>query len=105
MVYVVVMSIPVPPVPSFPPSPITLTSVRRLRAAGVTAGIKASGLPDVALLVSDGPMREFMIETHEALLAAIEARKPEVAARVQTNSIKRFEALVKQRIFPTAGAR
>ncbi|MGE0867423.1 MAG: bifunctional glutamate N-acetyltransferase/amino-acid acetyltransferase ArgJ [Kofleriaceae bacterium] len=50
------MSIPVPPVPSFAPSPLTLTSVRGLRAAGVTAGIKASGLPDVALLVADEPM-------------------------------------------------
>ncbi|MGE3543558.1 MAG: bifunctional glutamate N-acetyltransferase/amino-acid acetyltransferase ArgJ [Kofleriaceae bacterium] len=50
------MSIPVPPVPSLAPSPLTLTSVRGLRAAGVTAGIKASGLPDVALLVADEPM-------------------------------------------------
>jgi glutamate N-acetyltransferase/amino-acid N-acetyltransferase len=50
------MSIPVPPVPSFPPVPFTLTSVKGLRAAGVRAGIKPSGNPDVALLVSDGPM-------------------------------------------------
>ncbi len=50
------MSIPVPPVPTFPPSPLTLTSVPGLRAAGVRAGIKASGLPDVALLVADAPM-------------------------------------------------
>ncbi len=50
------MAIPVPPVPSFPPSPLTLTSVRGLRAAGVKAGIKASGNPDVALLVADAPM-------------------------------------------------
>lgn len=50
------MSIPVPPVPSFPPVPFTLTSVKGLRASGVRAGIKPSGNPDVALLVSDGPM-------------------------------------------------
>jgi len=50
------MSIPVPPVPSFPDAPFTLTSVKGLRASGVRAGIKASGNPDVALLVSDAPM-------------------------------------------------
>lgn len=50
------MSIPVPPVPSFPPAPFTLTSVPGLKAAGVKAGIKASGNPDVALLVADAPM-------------------------------------------------
>ncbi len=50
------MSIPVPPVPSFPPAEKTLTSVKGLRAAGVRAGIKASGNPDVALLVADAPM-------------------------------------------------
>ncbi|MBF5046649.1 MULTISPECIES: bifunctional glutamate N-acetyltransferase/amino-acid acetyltransferase ArgJ [Myxococcaceae] len=47
------MSIPVPPVPSFPPAALTLTSVPGLRAAGVRAGIKASGNPDVGLLVAD----------------------------------------------------
>jgi glutamate N-acetyltransferase/amino-acid N-acetyltransferase len=50
------MSIPVPPVPSFPPAPYTLTSVKGLRASGVRAGIKPSGNPDVALLVADAPM-------------------------------------------------
>ncbi|MFZ5444229.1 MAG: bifunctional glutamate N-acetyltransferase/amino-acid acetyltransferase ArgJ [Myxococcota bacterium] len=50
------MSIPVPPVPSFPPSPFTLTSVKGLAAAGVRAGIKASGNPDIGLLVADAPM-------------------------------------------------
>lgn len=50
------MSIPVPPVPQFPPAPFTLTSVKGLSAAGVRAGIKASGNPDVGLLVSDTPM-------------------------------------------------
>jgi DNA-binding GntR family transcriptional regulator len=49
--------------------------------------------------MSDGPMREFMIETHEALLTAIQARKPDEAAKVQTTSIREFERLVKQRIF------
>lgn len=50
------MSIPVPPVPSFPPAELTLTQVPGLKAAGVKAGIKASGNPDVGLLVSDAPM-------------------------------------------------
>jgi glutamate N-acetyltransferase/amino-acid N-acetyltransferase len=50
------MSIPVPPVPSFPPVEFTLTSVKGIKAAGVRAGIKASGNPDVALLASDAPM-------------------------------------------------
>jgi glutamate N-acetyltransferase/amino-acid N-acetyltransferase len=50
------MSIPAPPVPVFSPAPYTLSSVKGLKAAGVKAGIKASGNPDVALLVSDAPM-------------------------------------------------
>jgi glutamate N-acetyltransferase / amino-acid N-acetyltransferase len=50
------MSIPAPPVPVFPPAPYTLSSVKGLKAAGVKAGIKASGNPDVALLVSEAPM-------------------------------------------------
>ena len=51
------MSIPAPPVPSFPPAPYTLTSVKGLRASGVRAGIKPSGNPDVALLVADATER------------------------------------------------
>ena len=35
---------------------MTVTSPRGFRAAGVTAGIKASGKPDVALVVNDGPL-------------------------------------------------
>lgn len=50
------MSIPVPPVPSFPPASHTLTQVKGLWAAGVRAGIKASGNPDVGLLMSETPM-------------------------------------------------
>jgi glutamate N-acetyltransferase/amino-acid N-acetyltransferase len=50
------MSIPVPPIPSFPPATHTLTSVKGLKAAGVRAGIKASGNPDVALLVGEQAM-------------------------------------------------
>lgn len=34
---------------------MSVTSPRGFRAAGVTAGLKASGRPDVALVVSDGP--------------------------------------------------
>ena len=35
---------------------MSVTSARGFRAAGVTAGIKASGRPDVALVVNDGPL-------------------------------------------------
>ncbi len=34
---------------------MTVTTPRGFRAAGVTAGLKASGRPDVALVVNDGP--------------------------------------------------
>lgn len=35
----------------------TVTLPRGFRAAGVTAGLKASGRPDLALVVNDGPLR------------------------------------------------
>jgi glutamate N-acetyltransferase/amino-acid N-acetyltransferase len=35
---------------------VSVTEARGFRAAGVTAGIKASGRPDVALVVNDGPL-------------------------------------------------
>jgi DNA-binding GntR family transcriptional regulator len=54
--------------------------------------------------MSDGLMREFMIETHEALLTAIQEGRPDEAARVQTNSIQCFENLVRKRIFNTTEA-
>ncbi|MFD8599071.1 bifunctional glutamate N-acetyltransferase/amino-acid acetyltransferase ArgJ [Kitasatospora sp. NPDC059646] len=34
-----------------------VTAAKGFRAAGVTAGIKASGTPDLALVVNDGPLR------------------------------------------------
>ena len=34
---------------------MTVTHPKGFRAAGVAAGLKASGDPDVALIVSDGP--------------------------------------------------
>ena len=36
---------------------MTVTAPKGFRAAGVTAGIKASGRPDVALVVNDGPLQ------------------------------------------------
>jgi glutamate N-acetyltransferase/amino-acid N-acetyltransferase len=45
-----------PSLPTLAPSDDTLTSLRGLRASGVRAGIKPSGLPDVALLVAATPM-------------------------------------------------
>ena len=56
--------------PTFPPSPLTLTSLAGLRAAGVRAGIKASGNPDVGLLVSDAPMSVAGIFTKNLFSAA-----------------------------------
>jgi glutamate N-acetyltransferase/amino-acid N-acetyltransferase len=35
---------------------VSVTSPQGFRAAGVTAGIKASGRPDIALVVNDGPL-------------------------------------------------
>jgi glutamate N-acetyltransferase / amino-acid N-acetyltransferase len=35
---------------------VTVTAPRGFRAAGVTAGLKSSGKPDVALVVNDGPL-------------------------------------------------
>ena len=34
---------------------MSVTAAQGFRASGVTAGIKASGRPDVALVVNDGP--------------------------------------------------
>jgi len=64
------VSIPVPPVPSFPPAELTLSSVAGLRAAGVRAGIKASGTPDVALLVADVPVAAAALFTQNHFAAA-----------------------------------
>src|SRR5688572_33136836 len=64
------MSIPVPPVPAFAAVPYTLSSVKGLSAAGVRAGIKASGNPDVALLVSEQPMAAAGLFTRNPVAAA-----------------------------------
>ena len=50
--------------------------------------------------MSSGHLREFMIETHEALVGAIKKHDGEEAAAIQTNSIKGFEKLVRIHIFP-----
>ncbi|MBL8954586.1 MAG: bifunctional glutamate N-acetyltransferase/amino-acid acetyltransferase ArgJ [Myxococcaceae bacterium] len=50
------MNVEFPAPPTFPPAEHTLTNIEGVKAAGVAAGIKASGAPDVALLVSDIPM-------------------------------------------------
>ena len=59
-----------PPPPSFAPCPLTLTSLAGVRAAGVRAGIKASGNPDVGLLVSDAPMSIAGVFTKSLFAAA-----------------------------------
>jgi glutamate N-acetyltransferase / amino-acid N-acetyltransferase len=60
----------IPPPPTFPPATHTLTSLRGLRAAGVKAGIKASGAPDVALLVADAPLAGWAVFTQNHFAAA-----------------------------------
>ena len=44
------------PLPPLLEPAVTLSEIASLRAAGVAAGIKASGRPDVALLVADAPV-------------------------------------------------
>lgn len=56
--------------PSFPPAELTLTSLGGVRAAGVRAGIKASGNPDVGLLVFDARVPVAGIFTQNKLPAA-----------------------------------
>jgi len=75
------MSIPVPPVPTFPPAEHTLSSVKGLRAAGVRAGLKASGNPDVGLLVADAPMACAGVFTQNHFAAAPVLRSREHLAK------------------------
>ncbi len=58
------------PLPPLEEAAVTLSELRGLRAAGVAAGIKASGRPDVALLVSEAPMACAGIFTQNLLPAA-----------------------------------
>jgi glutamate N-acetyltransferase/amino-acid N-acetyltransferase len=59
-----------PRLPDLSPAPHTLTSLRGVRASGVRAGIKASGLPDVALLAFDAPTSVAGIFTRNRFTAA-----------------------------------
>ncbi len=64
------MASPVPFTPkTFPPAEHTLTSLG-LRAAGARAGIKASGNPDVGLLVADAPIAVAAVFTQNLFAAA-----------------------------------
>lgn len=63
------MDRPVPAPPTFPPTEHTLSSVG-LRAAGVRAGIKASGNPDVGLLVADEAVPAAAVFTQNHFAAA-----------------------------------
>lgn len=58
------------PLPALLPATVTLSQVRGLRAAGVAAGIKASGRPDVALLVADAPVACAGVFTQNLFAAA-----------------------------------
>jgi glutamate N-acetyltransferase/amino-acid N-acetyltransferase len=58
------------PLPELQPSPVTLSDLAGVRAAGVAAGIKVSGAPDVALLVADAPVACAGIFTQNKFAAA-----------------------------------
>lgn len=58
------------PLPALSPAAVTLTEIAGLRAAGVAAGIKPSGRPDVALLVADAPVACAGIFTQNRFAAA-----------------------------------
>ncbi|MBK7861933.1 MAG: bifunctional glutamate N-acetyltransferase/amino-acid acetyltransferase ArgJ [Archangiaceae bacterium] len=64
------MNVEIKPPPTFAPVEHTLTSIEGLKAAGVAAGIKASGSPDVALLTSDVPMAAAAVFTQNHFAAA-----------------------------------
>lgn len=64
------MNLELPKPPTFPPCEHTLTAIEGLKAAGVVAGIKQSGAPDVALLVSDVPMAAAGVFTTNHFAAA-----------------------------------
>ena len=49
---------------------MSVTAPAGFRAAGVTAGLKASGTPDVALVVNDGP------DHHAAAVFTSKERQP-----------------------------
>ncbi|MCC6645869.1 MAG: bifunctional glutamate N-acetyltransferase/amino-acid acetyltransferase ArgJ [Polyangiaceae bacterium] len=61
---------PAPAPPTFARPAVGLTDVDGLRASGVAAGIKASGRPDVALLVGDDVMSVGAVFTQNRLAAA-----------------------------------
>src|SRR5215218_9575188 len=52
------------------PIPGGITAARGFRAAGVSAGIKASGAPDVALIVPDAPATAAALFTTNQVQAA-----------------------------------
>ncbi|HTJ81510.1 MAG TPA: bifunctional glutamate N-acetyltransferase/amino-acid acetyltransferase ArgJ [Polyangiaceae bacterium] len=58
------------PLPTLEALPFNLGSLAGVRAAGVAAGIKASGKPDVALLVSDRPLSVAGVFTQNRYAAA-----------------------------------
>jgi glutamate N-acetyltransferase / amino-acid N-acetyltransferase len=64
------LTVKIPAAPVFEPVPFTLTSIRGVRAAGVRAGIKASGNPDIGLLVADAPMAAAALFTQNHFAAA-----------------------------------
>lgn len=58
------------PLPQLEPASSTLADLAGVRCAGVTAGIKASGRPDVALLVADAPLAVAGVFTKNRYAAA-----------------------------------
>jgi glutamate N-acetyltransferase / amino-acid N-acetyltransferase len=58
------------PLPTLEPAAYTLSDLVGVRCAGVAAGIKASGRPDVALLVADAPLAVAGVFTRNRYAAA-----------------------------------
>ena len=58
------------PLPVLEPASFTLSDLAGVRCAGVAAGIKASGRPDVALLVADAPLAVAGVFTQNRYAAA-----------------------------------
>ncbi len=58
------------PLPAFEPATFGLTDFPGIRCAGVRSGLKASGLPDIGLLVSEVPLTAAAIFTQNHFAAA-----------------------------------
>ena len=74
---------------------MSVTVPAGFRAAGVAAGLKASGAPDVALVVNDGPLdaaaKKHGATTAQLSLAWLLYRSPVMLPIPGTSSVKHLE--------------